>query len=128
MSCSVLLVVDEAMDRLIQEITLIHEQQTPHTPEFFDRLPAKENEYVVSKTSSYLLSHFTRIYFVDCQSDFITLTCSYDLRLTGKQVAEYLLCLQPMRDGQCIGRPAICFVMFNRVTGCTWSLPIDIDR
>jgi len=37
-----------AMDHFIVKITRLHEQQTPHTPEFFDRLPAKENEYVVS--------------------------------------------------------------------------------
>lgn len=53
-SCSAL-VVDETVERLIEEITLIHEQQTPHTREFFDRLPAKENEYVVS----YLLTLLT---------------------------------------------------------------------
>lgn len=37
-----------AMDHLIEKITRLHEQQTPHTREFFDRLPAKESEYVVS--------------------------------------------------------------------------------
>jgi hypothetical protein len=40
--------VGSAMDGLIGKITKLHEQQTPHTREFFDLLPAKENEFVVS--------------------------------------------------------------------------------
>jgi hypothetical protein len=39
-------VTNDVIEKLIEEITRIHEQQTPHTREFFDRLPAKENEYV----------------------------------------------------------------------------------
>lgn len=40
--------IGSTMDHMIVKITRLHQQQTPHTPEFFDRLPAKENEYVVS--------------------------------------------------------------------------------
>ena len=39
---------EEELEQIIQHITSIHQQQTPHTPEFFAKLPEKEKEFLVS--------------------------------------------------------------------------------
>ena len=39
---------ETSMDRIIETICHLHNQQTPHTQEFFDKLPQKENEFLVS--------------------------------------------------------------------------------
>ena len=40
--------LDEELEKIIKHITSIHQQQTPHTPEFFEKLPEKEKEFLAS--------------------------------------------------------------------------------
>lgn len=39
---------ERELEKIIRHITTIHMQQTPHTPEFFKKLPEKEKEFLVS--------------------------------------------------------------------------------
>lgn len=38
---------EEELEKIIEHITTVHKQQTPHTPEFFEKLPEKEKEFMV---------------------------------------------------------------------------------
>ena len=39
---------NKKLEDIIKHITSVHLQQTPHTPEFFEKLPGKEKEFLVS--------------------------------------------------------------------------------
>ena len=39
---------EKELDRIIRHITTVHLQQTPHTPDFFEKLPEREAEFLVS--------------------------------------------------------------------------------
>lgn len=49
------------LEKIIQQITQVHVQQTPHTPEFFEKLPEKEKEFLVSDFDSYLTLPVTNL-------------------------------------------------------------------
>ena len=38
---------EQELEKIIRCITLVHLQQTPHTPEFFEKLPQREKEFMV---------------------------------------------------------------------------------
>jgi len=38
------------LEKIIQQITQVHVQQTPHTPEFFEKLPEKEKEFLEQRS------------------------------------------------------------------------------
>lgn len=38
---------EQELERIIRQITAVHLQQTPHTPEFFEKLPEREREFLV---------------------------------------------------------------------------------
>ena len=39
---------EEELEKIISHITQVHKQQTLHTPEFFEKLPEKEREFLVN--------------------------------------------------------------------------------
>lgn len=43
------------LESIVKNITQIHVLQTPHTPEFFDKLPDKEKEYLEQKTAKEMM-------------------------------------------------------------------------
>ena len=44
------------LEKIIRHITTVHQQQTPHTPEFFEKLPQKEKEFLVRKSVVKIIS------------------------------------------------------------------------
>ena len=40
---------NDKLETIIKHITAVHLQQTPHTTEFFEKLPKKENDFLVSE-------------------------------------------------------------------------------
>jgi hypothetical protein len=53
--CSSISDDEDAMDAVVQQISQIHQQQTPHTQEFFEKLPDKEIEYLEQRKLSQMM-------------------------------------------------------------------------
>ena len=57
---------DETAEEILDKIMNVHRQQTPHTPEFFEKLSQKEQDYLVNTL------------FFDRRIDVISVWCEVD--------------------------------------------------
>ena len=51
------------LERIVKHITDVHKQHTPHTPEFFAKLPQKEKEFLVRMFILLFLNYISYLFF-----------------------------------------------------------------